>query len=205
MATRVHLVRHGEVANPERIVYASLPGYSLSELGALQAKDAARYLGRRPVVSVWSSPLQRALQTAEAIATRLGQPVRVDDTLTEWALMGRWTGVRWDGLDTQFPGELDAYLTDPANLPFSPESLESLGERMAGAVRRLEAAHPHGDVVVVSHSASVRAATLALTGAPLTSYWEVEPPHCSVTTLQPGSSWKVETTWAPLQETTEEA
>ena len=82
MSARVHLVRHGEVADPDHVVYASMPGFGLTDAGLLQAKEASRYLGRRPVVGVWSSPLERALRTAEVIALRLAQPVRVADALT---------------------------------------------------------------------------------------------------------------------------
>jgi ribonuclease H / adenosylcobalamin/alpha-ribazole phosphatase len=200
VSARVHLVRHGEVADPDHVVYASMPGFGLTDVGALQAREAGRYLGRRPVVGVWSSPLERALRTAEVIATRLGQPVRVSNDLTEWELMERWSGVRWDDLDARFPGELEAYLAHPADLPFAPESMAELGERLAAAVRDLDRSHPHGDLVVVSHSASLRAATLVLTGTPLERYWDDTPAHASVTTLRPGSTWTIEATWAPAAE-----
>lgn len=197
MAMRVHLVRHGEVHDPDHIVYASLPGFGLTELGVSQAMSAARYLGRQPLVAVWSSPLERALRTAEPIAGRAGLPVRVDLMLSEWKLMERWAGTGWDDLAEAFPGEVEAFLERPTDLPFADESLAALGERLSSAVRRLEATHPHGDVVVVSHSATVRAATLALTGSPLTSFWDVQPAHGSVTTLRPGPAWSVEAVWAP--------
>jgi broad specificity phosphatase PhoE len=197
MAARVHLVRHGEVENPQHLVYASLPGFGLSQAGLEQAQAAARYLGRQPVVAVWSSPLERALRTAETIAGRVDQPVHVEPELVEWQLMDRWAGVSWDDLPDRFPGELEALLERPFDLPFSPESLEQLSRRIGDIVRRLDAAHPHGEVVVVSHSAPIRAAILDLTGEPLTSFRRVEPGHGSVTTLRPGSAWKVETAWSP--------
>lgn len=197
MAARVHLVRHGEVENPDHLVYASLPGFGLSLAGVEQARAVARYLGRQPIVSVWSSPLERALRTAETIGARIGQPVRVEPDLIEWQLMDRWAGVCWDDLPERFPGELEALLERPFDLPFSPESLEQLAGRIGGTIRRLEALHPHGEVTVVSHSAPIRAAVLELTGEPLTSFRRVEPAHCSVTTLRPGSAWKIETTWSP--------
>lgn len=200
MAARVHLVRHGEVLNPDHVVYAGLPGFGLSDGGRAQAKAAARYLGGRPIVAVWSSPLERALRTAEALATRVGLPVRVDPALAEWGLMDRWAGVSWQDLPERYPGELEAYLEHPAELAFSPESLSDLAERAATSIRRLERSHPHGELAVVSHSATVRAAVLALTGNRLETYWEEEPAHGSVTTLRPGPSWTVETTWHPSLE-----
>lgn len=174
-----------------------MPGYDLSDEGLEQARAAARYLGRQPVVAIWASPLQRALRTAEPIATRSGLPVRVDAGLTEWLLMDRWAGTVWEDLPEVFPGELEAFLARPTDLSFSPERLQDLAERSAGAIRRLEAAFPHGDVVVVSHSGPLRAATLALTGESLELFWEHDPPPCSVATMRTGRSWTVETAWAP--------
>lgn len=197
MAARVHLVRHGEVENPDHLVYASLPGFGLSQAGLEQARAAARYLGRQPVVAVWSSPLERAVRTAEVIAKRVDQPVRIDPELVEWRLMDRWAGVSWEELPERFPGELEALMERPLDLPFSPEALAELGDRIGAVVRRLDGLHPHGEVVVVSHSAPIRAAILDLTGEPLTSFRRVEPGHCSVTTLRPGSAWEVETVWSP--------
>ena len=112
MARHVHLVRHGEVDNPQHVVYAALPGFELSELGRLQAKEAARYLSRQPIVAVWSSPLERSLSTAAVIASRSGLPVSVDADLTEWKIADGWAGIVWEDLPIRRPGELEAYLEE---------------------------------------------------------------------------------------------
>ena len=66
--TTVHLLRHGEVYNPEKILYGRLPGYHLSDLGREMADLAAAALAPRDVVEVWSSPLERAQETAAPIS-----------------------------------------------------------------------------------------------------------------------------------------
>ena len=81
--TVVHLVRHGEVTNPRRILYGRLPGYHLSEDGRMMAKAAADFLAGRDVVLVRSSPLERALETAEPIAAQFGLDVEIDQRLIE--------------------------------------------------------------------------------------------------------------------------
>ncbi|GGU01086.1 histidine phosphatase family protein [Actinomadura citrea] len=81
--TIVHLLRHGEVHNPERILYGRLPGYRLSEDGVLMAKAASRWFADRDVTALFSSPMQRALETAAPLADALGLPVTVDDRLIE--------------------------------------------------------------------------------------------------------------------------
>ena len=68
----VHLVRHGEVANPQGVIYGRLPGYHLSQDGELMAKAAADYLAARDVTVLRSSPLDRARETAAPIAQQFG-------------------------------------------------------------------------------------------------------------------------------------
>jgi broad specificity phosphatase PhoE len=83
--TVVHLLRHGEVHNPEGILYGRLPGYHLSELGLKMADRVADYLREQEhdVAAVVSSPLERAQETAERIAPAFGLEVRTDPRLIE--------------------------------------------------------------------------------------------------------------------------
>lgn len=82
-ATVVHLLRHGEVRNPGRIIYGRLPGFPLTEDGVIMAKAAARALAERDVAVVFSSPLERAVQTAGAVADAFDLEVRIDERLLE--------------------------------------------------------------------------------------------------------------------------
>jgi len=197
MAALIHLVRHAEVDNPDHLVYSDLPGFGLSPRGIEQARRVGRYLGPRPVVSIWSSPLERSLRTAEEIAGRTGVPVKVDPGLTEWRVTSRWRGHTWRDLPTAFPGELEAYLEDPENLDFADESLDELAERMAATARRLDREHPHGDVVIVSHQDPIQAGRLRLIGSPLGGLHQEKPGHGAVVTLRPGDVWREETVWEP--------
>src|SRR5260370_7446746 len=79
----VHLVRHGEVANPQGILYGRLPGFRLSEDGQVMAKAAADFMAGRDGAVLRSSPLERAVQTADPIAEQVGLPFAVADRLTQ--------------------------------------------------------------------------------------------------------------------------
>src|SRR5450759_4408827 len=79
----VHLVRHGEVANPRGVLYGRIPGFHLSEDGRLMAKAVADYLAGRDVVLLKSSPLDRALETAAPLSALFGLDVMVDERLIE--------------------------------------------------------------------------------------------------------------------------
>ncbi len=83
--TVVHLLRHGEVHNPDGVLYGRLPGYHLSENGRLMAAAAADYFAERPVAAVFASPLERAQETAQPVAERLGLDIVTDDGLIESA------------------------------------------------------------------------------------------------------------------------
>lgn len=189
MANLIHLVRHAEVLNPDHIVYGRLPHYGLSELGRHQAADAARYLAGQPIVAVWSSPLERALETAGIIAARHNLPVRVNDDLTEWKLADSWEGIVWEELPESRPGELEAYLAHPWDLPFAAESLEQLGARMVTTIKAINDRHTEGDVVVVSHQDPVQVARLIFSGTPLSEQHTDKPMHGTVYTFQPDSNW----------------
>ena len=84
-STTVHFLRHGEVFNPDRILYGRLPGFRLSEAGQAMALAAAQALRGRDVAEVVSSPLQRAQETAVPIGAEFGLPVRTDERLIEAA------------------------------------------------------------------------------------------------------------------------
>ena len=81
--TTVHLLRHGEVHNPDAVLYGRLPSFGLSEDGRQMALDAAAALQGRDVTVVIASPLQRAQETATPIAEVFGVPVGTDERLLE--------------------------------------------------------------------------------------------------------------------------
>lgn len=184
----LHLVRHGEVDNPLGLVYADLPGFDLSETGRSQAAGAAAALAGRPIHAVWSSPLVRAVRTAEAIADVHRLPVRVDDDLVEWRLLTRWAGTPWAELPTRFPGELEAYLAHPDDLPFSPEPLARLAERVAGVARRVVA--DATEAVIVGHQDPLAAAERRLTGASFVAFHDGKPDHAEIRSFQVGTPWR---------------
>ena len=199
MTHAVFLVRHAEVLNPEHIVYADISGFGLSELGWRQAADTAEHLSRHTIARVVASPLERAQQTAGAIALRHGLEVETDGELTEWRMAQRWKGVVWEELDEQFPGELEGYLRHPWDLPWNEEPLADLAKRMATAVERL-CAGVDGGTVIVSHQDPIQACRLAMTGRTLRSLNEDKPSHGEVFQLRPGTPWTESTRWAPSEQ-----
>ncbi len=83
--TTVHLLRHGEVHNPDAVLYGRLSGFRLSDDGLQMARDAAEALRDRDITVVIASPLQRAQETAGPIAEFKGLPIGTDERLIESA------------------------------------------------------------------------------------------------------------------------
>jgi broad specificity phosphatase PhoE len=147
--TIVHLMRHGEVHNPEGILYGRLPGYRLSEDGVLMAQEVAKWFADHDVTALFSSPLERALETAAPMAELFDLPVTVEERLIE-------AGNRFEGLTF---GAGQGSLRRPAHWPFliNPvrpswgEPYREIAMRMKAAViAAREAARGH-EAVCVSH------------------------------------------------------
>jgi broad specificity phosphatase PhoE len=194
----LHLVRHGEVHNPDHVVYADLDGFGLSDIGRTQAIAAARHLRLASCDAIVTSPLDRAVETAAPIASATNLTPITDDRLTEWALGIRWAGVGWDDLPDRFPGELEAYLVEPTDLDFASESIDQVVARMAQVVIELGSEHPGGTAVVVSHQDPIQALRLFLTNRPLAGLHLDKPGHGSVITLQSTHlGWSEASEWVP--------
>src|SRR5262245_34388351 len=81
--TIVHLLRHGEVHNPEGVLYGGRDGFHLSDLGNRMAARVAEAVGDRDIVHVRSSPLERAQETGRPLATARGLEIVTDDRVIE--------------------------------------------------------------------------------------------------------------------------
>lgn len=84
-ATRIHLVRHGEVHNPDGVLYGRLPNFPLSDLGQQMAKEAANTLrdSGSKVTRLIVSPLERTMQSAKPIAEAFNLPIETEDQIIE--------------------------------------------------------------------------------------------------------------------------
>jgi broad specificity phosphatase PhoE len=147
----VHLVRHGEVHNPGRVLYGTMPGFGLSDLGYRMAESAAKALHAEgaPVQRVLSSPLQRARESAEPWTGAFGLDVDIDERLIE--PFNRFEG-RTFNFGTQVlrnPGTW-GWVLNPMR-PSWGEAYESIATRMLAAMAEARESVDDGDVVLVSH------------------------------------------------------
>ncbi|MDB4956787.1 MAG: Phosphoglycerate mutase [Myxococcales bacterium] len=192
--TVVHLIRHGQVYNPEDIRYGQLAGFRLSSRGCQQARAAASYLQSlgRPIASIVSSPLQRATETAKIIGDALALPFVTDQRLIESA-------TQFDGLPRL--AMLSPKLWPKLWNPFRPswgESFDSIASRMRAAIDEALAAHAGSSIVFVSHQAPIWITrhSYEASGPPWLS--RVRCTQASVTSLLfTGKQFDRSTYWAP--------
>ncbi len=153
--TILTLVRHGETrANIERVWHGSTDT-PLTARGLAQAERVASYLAdtRSNASVLYSSPLKRALGTARLIAESLDLTLRVDPDLSEYDL-GSWEGKSFAELQERHRF-FDRLAEEPDFAPEGAESPRQVSARIAGALRRIAAAHPEERVVVVSHGGAM--------------------------------------------------
>lgn len=157
--TVIHLLRHGEVHNPDKILYGRLPGYFLSELGHEMAQRAAHVLAHRDIATVISSPLERAQQTATPIAEHHKLEIASDPNLIE--------------ADNVFEGQRvsvgDGVLRNPKTWrhlynPLRPswgEPYKQVANRMQQAVENARVTARGREAVLVSHQLPIWICRLA--------------------------------------------
>jgi broad specificity phosphatase PhoE len=160
--TVVHLLRHGEVHNPDGVLYGRLPGYRLSTAGAAMAERAAEWLVGRGVTHLVSSPLERARQTAAPVAEALDLPVAVDERLIEAG--NAFEGLKVAGGRGVFrqPGNWWK-LRNPVR-PSWGEPYVEIAARMLAAVEAARDAARGGAAVCVSHQLPIWTVRLHLEG-----------------------------------------
>jgi len=186
--TRLILVRHGETVANREFRYIGRRDDALSERGVAQAKQLAEALAMLPIAAVYSSPLQRAYQTALPIAARHGLEVRKADDLREGDF-GMWEGYTRDEIIARGGQEAEylfAWQRDAALAPPGGESLVDMRDRACAATTSLAQAHPGQMVVLVSHVGPVKALLCTALGAPLTSMFHIflDPATISVVDWQ---------------------
>ena len=148
-ASLIHLVRHGEVYNPEGILYGRLPGYHLSELGQRMAAAAADQLAGHPVTALYASPLQRAQESASPWGAKFGLDIVTEERLIE--PINRFEGEKFEfGPAVLLRPRVWPWVINPWK-PSWGEPYISVIDRMMAAIGDAWNAADAGEVVMVSH------------------------------------------------------
>ncbi len=184
---KIHIVRHASTEYNTQRRWQGRIDLPLDGIGIRQAQALALKFAPVLVDKVYSSPLKRALQTAEEIAKVHGLSVEIIDDLIESEL-SLWEGMPADEVKKKFAREYKEWATNPnANIE-GIENVRSVYERTKKALEKI---HNLGgeEVVVVTHAVVVRTAVCHIMNMPLESFREFIVHNASVTTVLVKNGW----------------
>jgi probable phosphomutase (TIGR03848 family) len=181
--TTILLVRHGTTATTGSILPGRAPGLHLSEMGQAQASELAeriKELSRKPT-AIFTSPLERAKETALPIAKALRLRPLIDRGLLECDF-GTWTGKKLATLSRRV--EWRAVQNAPSTFRFPEgESFSEMQQRMWSTLERLAKRHRNRTIVVVSHADPIKAAVTYAQGVPLDLFQRTVISPCSLSAI----------------------
>ena len=180
--TTLLLVRHGNTATTGKLLPGRAPGLHLAESGVTQAERAGEGIGElKRVDAIYTSPLERARETAGAIAKATGLKPKVERGLLECDF-GEWTGAELAKL-MKLP-EWRTVQRAPSTFRFpNGESFTEMQARIVSALDRLRASHHGGTVVCVSHADPIKAAMAHALGTHLDLFQRIVISTCSISAI----------------------
>jgi probable phosphoglycerate mutase len=189
-STTVLLVRHGLTPTTGRVLYGRSAGQHLSDEGQRQAEAAAQRIAKlKSVAAIYSSPLERARETALPIAKARGLAVRIERGLLEMDI-GAWTGSSLARVSRK--PEWQRVQRYPSGFRFPDgESFTEMQTRITGTLAELVARHRGGTIVAVSHADPIKAALAHALGMHLDHFQRLVIAPASITTIAYGATGPV--------------
>lgn len=162
--TRLLLVRHGATAATREDRFSGSTRAELSDEGRWQAARLGERLSRQDITAVYASPLSRALETARIVGGHCGLEAVPRDGLQEIG-HGHWEGMKREDVEREFGAEYAAWEADPFSFaPAGGESGVAVLARALPVIRDIVHSHPGGQMLVVSHKATLRLVLSSLLG-----------------------------------------
>jgi probable phosphoglycerate mutase len=184
VTTTFFLVRHAAHDRVGTILCGRMAGVSLGSVGKAQAERLAHRFANENVTCICTSPLERAMETAQPIAWRLRQSLQVCDAVNE-INFGRWSGTSFEALNEN-PHWTSWNSSRSTSRPPEGETMREAQGRIVGAMERLRSLHAERSVILVSHSDMIKAALLYHLGMPIDAYGRLEIEPASISTLVVG-------------------
>jgi len=171
--TLIILVRHGECEGNIKGMFRGRADFPLNERGLIQAQDLARELKNFPVKYIYSSPLYRARQTAEAIGQQCGVKVKIEESFNNIEL-GSWEGRFMKEIAEQYPEEWELWVYNPEKLRVKDmETLYDVQKRAKTCLDNLVSKHGGETLVVVSHRAVLKPLIAACLNVASPYFWKI--------------------------------
>ena len=180
--TEIILARHGETKWNVEEIFRGRTDIELNETGIKQAELLAEYLSRVKIDAVYSSPLKRALKTAEMIASYHKPDIEIAPGLIDFNY-GKWQGLAHQEVKDKYKELYAEWLNNPdlVKMP-AGESLNDVRKRATATVASILAKHK-GTVVLVSHRVVNKVLICALLGLDNSHFWNIKQDNCGITTF----------------------
>jgi len=164
-ATATLLLRHGQTPMSVQKRYAGRSDAPLTDVGLQQAAAAAKHLASADLDVIVTSPLQRAVRTAEEVAGVTGVPLVTDEGFRETDF-GAWEGLTFAEVRERWPAELRTWLADPDAAPPGGESFAVVSNRVTEALHRVLTGRQRQRILIVSHVTPIKTLVAAALLAP---------------------------------------
>jgi probable phosphoglycerate mutase len=176
------LARHGETEWNVAEVFRGRIDIELNEMGLKQAELLGEYLSHMKIEAVYSGPLKRALQVAQAIARYQGFDVKISDGLLDMNF-GKWEGLPRQEVAEKYKESFTEWMRHPDRVKIpGGESLADVRQRATALIDEIIAKH-QGTVVLVTHRVVTKVLICALLGLDDSHFWNIEQSTCGITTF----------------------
>lgn len=185
MSLNLYLLRHGETPYSQRGAFCGAVDTTLTAEGELMAAAFAQAYQHLPWSAVYVSPMQRTIATAQPLCTALGLHMQLRDGLKEIAY-GDWENQEHATIKAQYEQDYLRWLAEPAwNPPTGGETAVQVASRAMPVITEIEAQFPQGNVLVVSHKATIRIMLCSLLGIDVGRYRDrLDIPAASVSLVK---------------------
>lgn len=174
------MVRHGEIPANVNKIYAGTSSEKLTPRGIRQTEEIADKLKSCNVYSLFSSPIQRAIQTAEIISKKIGKDLVINHTFREMEL-GLWEGMSENDIARMYPDEWSIWNSRPAELKLpGRETLDKLLKRVLTGLEIINKGTEQRNVVIVTHVAIIRVVLLWHARKSLNLYKSIHVPNAGI-------------------------
>lgn len=185
--TILYLVRHGATdANLQRpyILQGRTLNGPLSEIGRKQAAAVGGFLADYPLDAVFSSPMKRAVETAEQIATPHGHSIETIEDVAE-VDVGDWESKSWDVIMQEDPELYERFMANPAEVPYkNGESYSDVAQRVIPAIRKVMEDNFGKTIALVAHNVVNRSLLATLLGLHLNKAKDIKQSNCGINILR---------------------
>lgn len=178
--TRIIIVRHGRTEWNRVERFRGRADIGLDEVGMKQAEAAAKRIGELPISAIYSSPLRRAVTTAELIAGPLGLNVQLMPGIVDIDY-GAWQGLSTEDVVAKDGNLYSQWIESPDKVKFpGGESFTEVRERAASTVNDLIQQHIKETFVLVSHKVICQILILSLLGLESSHFWQITQDVCAM-------------------------